>query len=400
MGTKFISSELIPFSFQTPRITGIKVFDKNVLQDEIVAEVNVSYFGDAELAVSINGIEGGIRNIEFHATVRIVLKHLIPAPPLFSGIEISFMKCPTYDFELTSALAPLDMFATSGELLRTIITDQLTSRLVYPNKVFIKLKKIEAKEKPEIEEVIRCVISSVNELVGIDGMTLSATVQLGSQSSTSSSALIQDGSATLDYEIDLVKYAKDDNFTIVFDISNEGELVTSLKQSFDLESLAPTGTLEGKYPLYEPGSVTIKLTSLTLSSDRGDLSTDNFKSSALLEVFVDSVRQIPKDITSLTAQFTVGNHSRHINVLPASSSNLNKHLTFLLVDPENDSLTVKLIDDLTSLDIAQFIYNIPELIARKEMQHDQQAFPLPQHSHDYEVFMSLKLRALTSSGVL
>lgn len=399
MDTKFISSELIPLSFQTPRITGIKVFDKNVLQDEIVAEVNVSYFGDAELAVSINGIEGGIRNIEFHATVRIVLKHLIPAPPLLSGIEISFMKCPTYDFELTTALAPLDMFA-SGDLLRTIITDQLTNRLVYPNKVYIKLKKIESKEKSEIEGVIRCVISSVDELVGIDGMTLSATVQLGSQSSTSSSVLIQDGSAALDYEIDLVKYAKDDNFTIVFDISNEGGLVTSLKQSFDLESLAPTGTLEGKYPLYEPGSVTIKLTSLTLSSDRGDLSTDNFRSSALLEVFVDSVRKIPKHITSLTAQFTVGNHSRQMNVLPASSSNLNKHLTFLLVDPENDSLTVKLIDDLTSLDIAQFIYNIPELIARKEMQHDQQAFPLPQHSHDYEVFMSLKLRALTSSGVL
>lgn len=322
-----------------------------------------------------------------------MLKHLIPAPPLISGIEISFLMCPTYNFELLTALAPLDMFA-SGDLLRSIIKSQLTSRLVHPNKIYIKLKKIEKTDlMPEIEGVICCTIESVAELVGFDDMTLRTTMKLGEESATSSKVTIQDGIANVAFERKLIKYANtDNNLNISVDITEETGNVTSLKQSIDISSLEQQGKLLERFNLSGPGAVFMKLSWFSLSADRNDLKHD--KSSALLEVFVDSVRKIPKYHSSSFVQLKTNDEYDQTTVITASSSDLKKHFKFFLRDPENDSLTIRLVDQLTSDDIAQFVYNLPDLIARPKMQHDLQAFPLNHGNSDIEILMSLKLRIL------
>lgn len=248
---------------------------------------------------------------------------------------------------------------------------------------------------PEIDGVICCTIESVAELVGFDEMTLRATVELGVESATSSKVSIQDGTARVAFERNLIKYAStDNNLNISADITEETGSVTSLKQSIDISSLEQQGTLAGRFPLSGPGAVFVKLSWFSLSTDRNDLRTEHDKSSALLEVFVDSVRKIPEYLSSSIVQLTTSDEYQQSTVIAANSSDLKKHFKFFLRDPVHDSLTLKLVDQLTSNDIAQFVYNISDLMARQMMRHDLQAFPLAYGSSNIEILMSLKLRAL------
>uniref|UniRef100_A0AC35TST8 SMP-LTD domain-containing protein n=1 Tax=Rhabditophanes sp. KR3021 TaxID=114890 RepID=A0AC35TST8_9BILA len=83
------------------RISGIKVYTKNVGRDKIIIDMDVSYAGDADFTVNFCGLTGGINEIIFSGKLRIVCQPLIPMPPIIAGASFSFIDTPELTFTLT-----------------------------------------------------------------------------------------------------------------------------------------------------------------------------------------------------------------------------------------------------------------------------------------------------------
>lgn len=332
-------------SFQTPRITGIKVYDRNLCQDDIMIDLSVSYFGDTELSFYVNGAEGGIKNIQLEGTVRITLKSLMPQPPFFHGIEITFLTCPAFDYELLTVLAPLNMFAM-GDFIRSVIKEELKTKLVFPNKIYIEMKSdsSEAKSPPKIEGVIRVEIDCVTDMTEFEGQLAGTTIELGKQIVKSSEAVIESGTADMSFESSLIKIHDEDVLKISVTISQlgeaEGETVTS--GSIDVATLSMEDVGMKSYPLNPFGNITMKLSWLTLSPDRKHIDSET---SALLEIFIESARKVPVTATSIFVQISIGDKSKRTKAVDVISSTWMKPFTFLIDDPKAASVVFKLIEE-------------------------------------------------------
>lgn len=140
-----LPEKLKPFRFEKidlgdipPRIGGVKVYVEKVKRDEILLDVEITYAGDADVTVSVRGINAGLKDMLLQGTVRIILRPLISQVPLVGGLTIFFLNQPKIDFDLTDVANILDMPLLSTTL-RTIVQDQIANFLVLPNKVPISL---------------------------------------------------------------------------------------------------------------------------------------------------------------------------------------------------------------------------------------------------------------------
>ncbi|XP_013789518.1 extended synaptotagmin-3-like, partial [Limulus polyphemus] len=121
-----------------PRVGGVKIYNENVARDEIVLDVEMMYSGDCLFSVKMTGLKAGIKDVQFHGTMRIEIKPLLKQLPLVGGIKLFFLTPPTIDFNLTSLANIFDIPGLS-DILRTVIVDQLSTVMVLPNKINISL---------------------------------------------------------------------------------------------------------------------------------------------------------------------------------------------------------------------------------------------------------------------
>ncbi|KAI8429978.1 hypothetical protein MSG28_000433 [Choristoneura fumiferana] len=92
-----------------PRVGGVKVYDKNLSRDEIIMDIDLFYAGDCDISFVLQGIRGGIKDLQIHGMVRVVMKPLITKIPLVGGLQVFFLNNPSIDFNLVGAADVLDM---------------------------------------------------------------------------------------------------------------------------------------------------------------------------------------------------------------------------------------------------------------------------------------------------
>jgi hypothetical protein len=95
------------FNFQTPQVTGVKVFNVEILRNQLIIDINLCWFSDLEFSFVLNQINGGISKLEVEGLLRVTLNHSEIEALQFTSIEICLMDYPHLDFELTYALAAL-----------------------------------------------------------------------------------------------------------------------------------------------------------------------------------------------------------------------------------------------------------------------------------------------------
>lgn len=290
------------------------------------------------------------------------------------------------------------MFAT-GDLLRSIIREQLSSRIVYPNKIEVKIKEhVKSNLIPEINKVVRLLIQTINDLESSDGLVISVTVKLGQQRIQSPGVDIKDGVANLNFECDLIDFSDGEkSIEIVADVTNIDESLTSLTGGIDVKNSSHGKTMNGNYQLTPSGSLSASLSWFKLSCHPKDIQQGHNKSSALLEVFIDSPRKLPADKKNVFVKLSIADQIQETLPLTEDSKSWKKHFAFFLHDPYTSALKIQLIDHTTLDKFATFEYKISDLMGRKQMQHDLQAFPFL-GSHESEIVMSFKLRALKASN--
>lgn len=146
--------------------------------------------------------------MEAEGALRIIFK---PQVPFVSLIQIYFLRHPMVDFELTSALASLDMFQT-GDLIRSVLKEQISKNLVFPNKIDIKIKK-EAEnpifKMPNIEGVIQIFVIDLEDFES--ELEVNVKLSLGSQFEETKFVKISEGVGKVNQFIEMISYEKGDD---------------------------------------------------------------------------------------------------------------------------------------------------------------------------------------------
>jgi hypothetical protein len=130
--------------------------------------------------------------------------------PNIAAIQIYFLRHPVINFELTSALAMLDMFST-GDLIRSVLKDQISKALVYPNTINIKLSPNAEDlsfKMPKIDGVVKIKIGKVYEILNQE---IFFNISLGNEIVKSKIAEVIEKTAKFDVEHDLISYRDGDN---------------------------------------------------------------------------------------------------------------------------------------------------------------------------------------------
>ncbi|XP_049846632.1 extended synaptotagmin-2-B isoform X1 [Schistocerca gregaria] len=406
------------------RIGGVKVYDQNVPRDQIILDMDVSYAGDCDISFSIGGIKGGIKDLQIQGNVRTVMRPLISTVPLIGGLQVFFLRHPTIDFNLVGVADVLDMPGLS-DLLRRIVVEAVGNIMVLPNKIAITLSDAVpalSLKMPDPEGVVRIHVVEAKNLMKKDmkmlGMGKSdpyCIVSIGGKTFRT-----QTIDNTLNPKWDFWCEAKitsqkaqmlsfelwdwDPGFPGIENDDFLGRATVELSQVTKKGKVGMWLTLEGA----KRGMVHVRMTWLTLSKDKNDLAAAlqetqmlrvTSMSTAVLVVFVDSVKNLPKArTTSLPDPYvtlTVGNTteqtaSQFRTVHPV----WEQGFTFLVSNPENDTLYIKAIDSKTTQELGVFVYNVSTLLQKMDMEVEKQPFSLSKSGPESTIYLAMHLRIL------
>ncbi|XP_053600773.1 extended synaptotagmin-2-A isoform X2 [Plodia interpunctella] len=403
-----------------PRVGGVKVYDKNLSRNEIIMDVDLFYAGDCDISFVLQHVRGGIKDLQIHGMVRVVMKPLISKMPLVGGLQVFFLNNPAIDFNLVGAADVLDMPGFS-DILRRCIVEQVARMMVLPNKLPIKLSdEIPTVDlrMPEPEGVLRIHLVQAQNLMKKDVSMLGkgksdpyAIITVGAQQWKTKhidnnvnprweywceARVMQSLGQALEIEL----FDKDDG-------NNDDKLG---RCSLDISQVVRFGRIDTWQTLQQAkhGKVHLRLSWHRLSCDALDLShaiteTQLIKtgdlSSAVLSVYIDSCKKLPNARASSRPDpyltVSVGRRTETTAVQMRTDDPVYEiGFSFLVQNPEIDTLEIKAIDSKTSSQLGQLVYSISSLLKQKDLSLLTQPLMLQKSGPESKIILSLQLRIL------
>ncbi|XP_063063168.1 extended synaptotagmin-2-A isoform X2 [Engraulis encrasicolus] len=302
------------------RVNGVKVYTENVDKRQIIMDLQISFVGSTEIDVDIKRYycKAGIKSIQLHGVLRVVLEPLLGDMPLVGALSLFFIKRPLVDISWTGLTNILDIPGLNG-FSDNLIQDIICSYLVLPNRVTVPLVgdlELAQLRFPMPKGVLRIHFLEAQDLEGKDkylgGLIKGKSdpygiLQIGTQLFQSKTikqclhpkwnevyeALVYEHSGQ-HLEIELFDEDPDkDDFlgSLMIDMS-ELRKEQQVDEWFDLEE-ASTGKLHLRLEWLSLLSTAEKLEQV-LRSIRADKNQSNDGlSSALLVVYLDSARNLP-----------------------------------------------------------------------------------------------------------
>ncbi|KAF5284987.1 hypothetical protein FQA39_LY16852 [Lamprigera yunnana] len=408
-----------------PRVGGVKVYETNIARHEIVLDLDIFYAGDCDLSFTLGaGIKGGIKDLQLQGMLRVVLRPLLSRMPLVGGIQVFFLNNPTIDFNLVGFVDILDLPGFS-DLLRQLIVEQVSSLMVLPNKLFIKLSKhLEAEmlHVPEPEGVLRIHVVEAKNLmkkdIGILGKGKSdpyAILHVGAQ---------QHRTKTIDNTTD----PKWDYWCEAMVSSIQGQIVAIDvwdwdpgfpgsqnddllgRATIDIGTVAKKGEDDMWITLEQAkhGMVHLRFTWFVLTPNYADLKSTLHEtqmlqvtamSSALLIIYVDSAKGLPQARAQSKPDpyllLTVGKESQQTALKKRASDPVwEQGFNFLITNPEVDTLYLNLIDHKTGSGLGELTYNLSALADKPDLTVPLQPFGLLKSGPQGKLTFSMHLRIL------
>uniref|UniRef100_A0A669CM40 Extended synaptotagmin 2 n=1 Tax=Oreochromis niloticus TaxID=8128 RepID=A0A669CM40_ORENI len=122
------------------RINGVKVYTENVDKRQIIMDLQISFVGNTEIEVDIKRYycKAGIKSIQIHGVLRVVMEPLLGDIPLVGALSLFFLKKPLVDINWTGLSNILDIPGLNG-FSDSLIQDIIYSYLVLPNRITIPL---------------------------------------------------------------------------------------------------------------------------------------------------------------------------------------------------------------------------------------------------------------------
>ncbi|KAM4718201.1 extended synaptotagmin-2 isoform 2-T2 [Anableps anableps] len=430
------------------RINGVKVYTENVDRRQIIMDLQICFVGNTEIDVDIKRYycKAGIKSIQIHGVLRVVMEPLLGDVPLVGGLSLFFLKKPLLDINWTGLSNILDIPGLNG-FSNNLIQDIIYSYLVLPNRITIPLVGEEDLVKlrfPMPKGVLRIHFLEAQDLEGKDRFLgglikgksdpygiLHVSNQMFQSKTIKESlhpkwnevyeALVYEPSGQ-HLEIELFDEDPDkDDFlgSLLIDLTkvyNEQKV----DEWFELEE-APTGKLHLKLEWLSLFSTPEKLDQV-LRCVRADRSpTKDGLSSALLVVFLDSAKNLPSNLSDITydglkqvsvfkalksakknssepspyVQFTVGHKTLESKVRYKTREPLWEDcFSFLVHNPTRQELEVEIKDDKHKCTLGVLRVPLNGLLSEEEMTLAQ-CFPLKNSGPSSTIKLKMALRILS-----
>ncbi|XP_069368908.1 extended synaptotagmin-2 isoform X12 [Paralichthys olivaceus] len=410
------------------RVNGVKVYTENVDKRQIIMDLQISFVGNTEIDVDIKRYycKAGIKSIQIHGVLRVVMEPLIGDMPLVGALSLFFLKKPLLDINWTGLTNLLDIPGLNG-LSDSLIQDIIYSYLVLPNRVTIPLVgdvELAKLRFPMPKGVLRIHFLEAQDLEGKDkflgGLIKGKSdpygiVHIGNQQFRSKTvkeslhpkwnevyeALVYEYSGQhLEIELFDEDPDKDDFLGSLMIDMTELHKEQKVDEWFDLEE-APTGKLHLKLEWLSLLSTTEKLDQV-LRSVRADRSLANDGlSSALLVVYLDSAKNLPQagkkssSEPSPYVQFTVGHKSQESKIRYKTKEPLWEDcLSFLVHNPRRQELEVEVKDDKHKCTLGNLTVPLSSLLVEEDMTLTQ-CFPLKNSGPSSTIKLKMALRILS-----
>uniref|UniRef100_A0A667WGS1 Extended synaptotagmin-like protein 1a n=1 Tax=Myripristis murdjan TaxID=586833 RepID=A0A667WGS1_9TELE len=121
------------------KVVGVKAHTEHDKR-QVLLDLYVSYAGDVEINVEIKKYfcKAGVKGIQLHGKLRVILEPLIGDVPLVGAITMFFIRRPKLDINWTGLTNLLDIPGLNA-MSDTMIMDAIASYLVLPNRLTVPL---------------------------------------------------------------------------------------------------------------------------------------------------------------------------------------------------------------------------------------------------------------------
>uniref|UniRef100_A0A1L8DZP3 Putative synaptotagmin-like mitochondrial-lipid-binding domain protein n=2 Tax=Nyssomyia neivai TaxID=330878 RepID=A0A1L8DZP3_9DIPT len=404
-----------------PRIGGVKVYDKNISRNEIIMDLDLFYASDCDINFNLGGMRGGIKDFQIHGMVRVVMKPLINKMPLVGGLQIFFLNNPNIDFNLVGVVDLLDMPGLN-DMLRRIIIEQVGAIMVLPNKLPITLSdEVPAftLKMPEPEGVLRVHVMEAKDLMKKDFSVVGkgksdpyAIVTVGAQQFRTQ---IIDNTVNPKWDFWCEASIESGQYVEIelFDKDDAGDDDLLGRATVEITSVVKKGQVDTWLTLENAkhGMVHLRLAWMTLSTDRNDLSlalaeTQMLRvtsmSTAILTIFIDSAKNLPQARPQSKPDpfliVSVGKKQEQTSAQMRTDEPVwEQGFTFLVANPENDSVQLKIVDQKTEKELGKLTYLLSSLLAKGNMDVVSEPFTLQKSGPVSKIILSMSLRILRNA---
>lgn len=409
-----------------PRIGGVKVYDYNVARNEIIMDLDLFYASDCDINFYLGAMKGGIKDFQIHGWIRVVMKPLIRTMPLVGGLQIFFLNNPNIDFNLVGIIDFMDMPGLS-DLLRRIIVEQIGNIMVLPNKLPISLSDevpAASLKMPEPEGILRIHVVEAKDLmkkdIGMLGKGKSdpyAIINVGSQE-FKTQIIDNNVNPKWDYWCEAQVYVELGQYIEfqLFDADETRKDEPLGRATIEIVNVVKRGVVDTWLTLEEAkhGLLHVRLQWYKLTAEPNDLQAALMEtqllrvtsmSTALLIVFIDSARHLKLARSNARPDpylvCSVGKQKQQTAMIMRDDSPVwEQGFTFLVGNPDNDTLQIKIYDQKTGLEIGQYGYVIACLMNKENMEMVSQPFQLQKSGPESKLIMSLALRILKKADTI
>ncbi|PNJ31279.1 ESYT2 isoform 4, partial [Pongo abelii] len=427
------NTHLSTFSFtkvdvgqQPLRINGVKVYTENVDKRQIILDLQISFVGNCEIDLEIKRYfcRAGVKSIQIHGTMRVILEPLIGDMPLVGALSIFFLRKPLLEINWTGLTNLLDIPGLNG-LSDTIILDIISNYLVLPNRITVPLVsevQIAQLRFPVPKGVLRIHFIEAQDLQGKDtylkGLVKGKSdpygiIRVGNQIFQSRvikenlspkwnevyEALVYEHPGQ-ELEIELFDEDPDkDDFlgSLMIDLI-EVEKERLLDEWFTLDEV-PKGKLHLRleWLTLMPNASNLDKVLTDIKADK-DQANDGL-SSALLILYLDSARNLPsgKKISSNpnpVVQMSVGHKAQESKIRYKTNEPVwEENFTFFIHNPKRQDLEVEVRDEQHQCSLGNLKVPLSQLLTSEDMTVSQR-FQLSNSGPNSTIKMKIALRVL------
>ncbi|XP_050798189.1 extended synaptotagmin-2 isoform X2 [Gopherus flavomarginatus] len=438
----------IDIGHQPLRINGVKVYTENVDKRQIILDLHISFVGSCEIDLEIKRYfcRAGVKSIQIHGTMRVILEPLIGDMPLIGALSIFFLRKPLLEINWTGLTNLLDVPGLNG-LSDTIMLDIISNYLVLPNRITVPLVsevQIAQLRFPIPKGVLRIHFIEAQDLEGKDtylkGMVKGKSdpygiIRVGNQIFQSKvikenlnpkwnevyEALVYEHPGQ-ELEIELFDEDPDkDDFlgSLMIDLT-EVEKERLLDEWFTLDEVSK-GKLHLKleWLTLMPTAENLDKVLSSIKADK-DQANDGL-SSALLILYLDSARNLPNNPLNFNPDglkkaavqkalksgkkinsnpnplvlLSVGHKAQESKIRYKTNEPVwEEHFTFFIHNPKRQELEVEVKDEQHQCSLGNFKLPLSQLLAREDLTMHQR-FQLSNSGPNSTINMKMALRVLS-----
>ncbi|XP_029846533.2 extended synaptotagmin-2 [Ixodes scapularis] len=407
-----------------PRIGGVKVYKENVSRNEVIMDLELFYSGDCKFSIKVKGFKAGIRDLQVHGHLRVVMRPLTKEMPIVGGVTVFFLRPPAIDFQLTNLGQVLEVPGLN-DLLKKAVSDQVAAMMVLPNKFSMKLQEHVSTQSLRFSlpcGVLRLEVVAAKDLVKADigmlGLGKSdpyAIITVGAQEFRTQ-VIPSTVNPKWNFYCEAVIY-QIPGCTVDIDVMDEDQ---SSKDDFlgrvsvSVSDLQDQGQGDMWLTLDDTKSGKIRLRTfwLSLTTDTDDLplqlervksiSTKTPLSTAVLIVFLDSAKHLPNASRaagepSPQVQLVLGHVERWSSIKHSTNDPVWEEIFYLLLaNPEVQEMEIKVVDNKTGQVLGHLPLRLSRLLKEEGLKIDEPLILLGT-GHQAKLKLTLQLRLLHSA---